>query len=196
MSVPNPAVEFYFTKATSWAAERAMLRQIALASGLTEELKWGHPCYTLNGANLVLIHCFKDYAAYLFHKGVLLPDPEGILVQQTENVQAARQIRMTSLAQIKAMQPTLNAYIAAAIAVEKSGAKVPMKDTADFAMPQELIDALDGDPGFAAAFRALTPGRQRGYTLYFDQAKQAKTRAERIEKYRAAILAGKGMDDR
>ncbi len=196
MSAPNPAVDFYFTKSKNWGPEQRLMRQIALGMGLAEDLKWGHPCYTLNGANIVLIHAFKDYCAYLFHKGVLMPDPDAILIQQTPNVQSARQIRMTDLAQIKAMEPLLKAYIAAAIAVEKSGLKVAYKATEDFFLPQELVNAMDANPDFAAAFHALTPGRQRGYCLHFSQPKQSKTRSERIAKFSDAIFAGKGFQDR
>ena len=192
MSEPNPATEFYFAKDKSWSTERSLLRQIALSTGLSEELKWGHPCYTLDGANVVLMHCFKHYCALLFHKGVLLADPAGILDQQTENVQSARQIRFSSAGQIEAMSGTLRNYIADAIAVERAGTPVPMKSTAEFAMPQELLDRLDADPALSEAFSALTPGRQRGYLLYFSAAKQATTRADRIEKAVPEILAGRG----
>ena len=195
MSNPNPAVDFYFAKDRAWAPEQRRLRQIALASGLEEALKWGHPCYTLDGTNIMLIHAFNDYCALLFHKGVLIPDPDSLLIQQTENVQSARQLRFTSLPQIEDMAATIDAYIDAAIAVEKSGSKVAFKDTKDFAMPQELVDALDTEPDFAAAFRALTPGRQKGYILNFAQPKQPKTRQARIDKAHPRILLGKGLDD-
>ncbi|MEO8241505.1 MAG: YdeI/OmpD-associated family protein [bacterium] len=196
MSQPNPAVDPYFAKDRAWKPEQIKLRALCLASGLVEELKWYHPCYTLDGTNVCLIHAFKDYCAILFHKGVLIDDPENILIQQTENVQAGRQLRFTSLAQIEQMEPTIAAYIDAAIAVEKSGAKVPMKETKDFDMPEELVNRLDADPEFAAAFHALTPGRQKGYILNFSAAKQAKTREARIEKAVPRIMAGKGLDDR
>ena len=195
MSTPNPTVNFYFDKDRKWAPEQRRLREIVLASGLAEELKWGHPCYTLDGTNVMLIHAFNDYCALLFHKGVLIPDPDTLLIQQTENVQSARQLRFTSLTQINDLAPTIAAYIDAAIAVEKSGAKVAFKDTQDFAMPQQFVDALDADPKLAAAFRALTPGRQKGYLLHFAQAKQSKTRVARIEKAHPRILLGKGLDD-
>lgn len=190
----NPDVEFFFRK-PAWQNEFALLRNIALECGLTEELKWGQPCYTLGKTNIVLMHGFKEYCALLFFKGALLKDPKNILVQQTENVQAARQVRFTSAQQIAKMKPTLKAYIKEAIAVEKSGAKVPMKKTKEFAMPDEFKHALQEIPGLKKAFQSLTPGRQRGYLLYFSSAKQAKTREARVEKYVDQILAGKGLED-
>jgi uncharacterized protein YdeI (YjbR/CyaY-like superfamily) len=194
-SKPNPKVDWYFDKAKQWQAEIKKLRSIALDCGLTEDLKWGCPCYTLQGVNIVLIHTFKEYCALLFFKGALFKDPEGILVQQTKNVQFARQIRFASLKQINAMKAAVKAYIHEAIAVEKSGVKIELKKTSEFEMPEEFINKLDEDPDLKAAFDALTPGRQRGYLLYFASAKQAKTRAARIEKYTQQILAGKGLDD-
>jgi uncharacterized protein YdeI (YjbR/CyaY-like superfamily) len=194
-SKPNPKVDWYFDKAKQWQDEIKKLRSIALGTGLTEELKWGCPCYTLQGVNIVLIHTFKEYCALLFFKGALLKDPESILVQQTKNVQSARQIRFTSLKQINSMTAVVTAYIHEAIAVEKSGVKVEFKKTSEFEMPEEFMNKLDEDPDLKAAFEALTPGRQRGYLLYFASAKQAKTRAARIEKYTQQILAGKGLDD-
>ncbi|HRG08527.1 MAG TPA: YdeI/OmpD-associated family protein [Cyclobacteriaceae bacterium] len=191
----NPKVDWFFNKAGQWQDEYNELRKIALASGLTEELKWGCPCYTLNGTNVVLIHGFKNYCAYLFHKGVLLNDPKKILIQQTANVQAARQIRFTHLDQITDMETTLNAYLKAAIKVEKSGAKVELKKTTEFEMPDEFKVALKKSAVLQKAFKSLTPGRQRGYLLYFASAKQMKTREERIKKYTPAILKGKGLDD-
>ena len=193
---PNPSVDFYFAKAKSWGPELQSLRTIALSTQLTEELKWGHPCYTLDGTNIVLIHAFKDYCALLFFKGALLPDPANILIQQTENVQAARQIRFTSAAQITQMDATVIAYIHQAIAAEHSGLKVAFKATKDFPLPDELLGELDENPDLAAAFHALTPGRQRGYALYFAGAKQSKTRQARIEKSIPGILEGRGLDDR
>ena len=195
MSNPNPSVNWYFQKSKSWTAEKKALRQIALAADLTEQLKWGHPCYTLNGANVVMIHAFKDYCAYLFHKGALLDDPDHILVQQTENVQSARQIRFTSLTQIESMAKSLTAHIQNAIEVEKAGRKVALKDPKDYPIPAELLDKLDADPDLAAAFHALTPGRQKGYSLYLNAARQAKTREVRALKSIPKILAGKGPDD-
>ncbi len=194
-TIMNPKVDPYFDKPRKWQAEQRLLRTIALASGLTEELKWKHPCYTLDDANVFLIHAFKDYCAYLFHKGVLLKDPAAILIQQTKNVQSARQIRFTSLEQIATLEPSLHAYIVEAIAVEKAGLKVDFKPTAKFDMPEEFQSKLADDPDLSTAFDALTPGRQRGYLLYFSAAKQAKTREARIEKSVPQILKGKGLDD-
>lgn len=191
----NPKVDFYFNKAKKWQAELEQLRTIVLDCNLTEELKWGVPCYTLAKNNVVLIHAFKDYCALLFHKGVLLNDPNKLLIQQTENVQAARQIRFTSLIQIVDLTDVLKKYIADAINIEQSGAKVPLKKTSEFKMPLEFKNKLASNSKLKIAFEKLTPGRQRGYLLYFGSAKQSKTREDRIEKYTAAILAGKGLDD-
>jgi uncharacterized protein YdeI (YjbR/CyaY-like superfamily) len=190
----NPSVDFFFVKAKTWAAEYACLREIVLASELHEELKWGKPCYTLDGQNVVLIHGFKDYCALLFLKGALLKDAHGILVQQTEHVQAARQIRFTNVKDIIAQKPILKAYVTEAIALEKAGAKVAFKKAlAPF--PEELQDKFNTSPALKKAFDALTPGRQRGYILYFGAAKQAKTRTARVEKEGLRILAGLGLDD-
>lgn len=191
----NPKVDFYFNKAKKWQQEQEKLRVIAIGCGLTEELKWGCPCYTVNGNNIVLIHAFKDYCAFLFFKGALLKDPDGILIQQTENVQATRQIRFTSLLQIVEMENTLKAYIREAIEVEKAGLKVELKKTTEFNMPAEFQDKLDAIPALKTAFETLTPGRQRGYLLHFSSAKQSATRQERVEKYIPQILSGKGLDD-
>jgi uncharacterized protein YdeI (YjbR/CyaY-like superfamily) len=191
----NPKVDWFFEKDTPWQAAFSKLRSIALDCGLDEELKWGHPCYTVNGKNVVLIHGFKDYCALLFHKGVLLKDDAGILVQQTENVQGARQVRFTGLKEIKKLEPVLKAYIHEAIEVERSGKKVPMKKTAEFEMSEEFARALKQMPELKKAFHALTPGRQRGYLLHFSSAKQAKTRMARVEKNVDRILAGKGLED-
>lgn len=191
----NPKVDFYFNKAKAWQPEVKELRRIALECGLTEELKWGCPGYTYEKANVVLIHDFKEYCAYLFHKGVLIKDPEGILIQQTENVQSARQIRFTHLEQIQDMEPILKAYIKEAIEVEKSGLKVELKKTAEFNMPEEFQEYLDGDAKLKKAFEALTPGRQRGYLLHFSAPKQSKTKIARIEKAIPDIFAGKGIND-
>lgn len=191
----NAKVDWFFEKAKEWQDEFRALRKIALDTGLEEELKWGVPCYTLKGSNVVLIHGFKEYCAFLFHKGVLLKDTERILIQQTENVQAARQIRFSSLQEIEEKEATLRAYIYEAIEVEKAGLKVALKKTAEFDMPEEFQSALDENTELKAAFEALTPGRQRGYLLYFSQAKQAKTRESRIEKYTPHILDGKGLND-
>lgn len=195
MSTMNPKVDFYFNDAQKWQAEIAQLRTIALDCGLTEELKWGCPCYTLEKSNIVLIHVFKEYCAFLFFKGALLPDPNGILVQQTENVQAARQIRFTRVDEIVALAPVLKAYIAEAIGVEKAGLQVNFKKASEFNMPEEFINKLEEVPGFQDAFDALTPGRQKAYLLHFSAPKQAKTREARIEKYLEKILSGKGLDD-
>ncbi len=191
----NPKVNWYFDKAGKWQEETEALREIVLDCGLTEVLRWGCPCYALEKSNIVLIHIFKDYCAFLFFKGALLKDPKGILIQQTKNVQAARQIRFTSLEQIIKMKPTLKAYIKEAIKVEKAGLKVPMKKTTEFKMPVEFKSVLDDMPELKTAFHKLTPGRQRGYLLYFSSAKQAKTREARIEKYAPQILKGKGLED-
>lgn len=191
----NPLVSKVHGGERRWSAEFAALRQLCLAAGLNEELKWGQACYDLNGGNVVLIHGFKDYCALLFMKGALLKDPRGILIQQTRNVQAGRQIRFTSLADIKNRRATVAAYIRDAIAVEKSGAKVKMKSAAQYEVPEEFQKRLDEDPALAEAFSALTPGRQKGYLLYFAQAKQSRTRAARIEKHEPRILEGFGLND-
>ena len=179
----------------SWQAELAALRALVLGSGLTEECKWGVPCYTLEKGNVVLIHAFKEYCALLFFKGALLKDAKGILIQQTENVQAARQLRFTNVRDIVAMKSTIKAYLQEAIAVEKAGLKVSMKATTEFAMPEEFQAKLDASPALKTAFEALTPGRQRGYLLHFAAAKQSRTREARVEKCMAQILNGKGLDD-
>jgi uncharacterized protein YdeI (YjbR/CyaY-like superfamily) len=195
MTEANPKVDAWMARETRWPAECKALRAIAQASGLTEDFKWGQPCYTLDGRNIVLIHGFKDYCALLFFKGALMKDTKGLLIQQTDNVQSARQIRFTGLAQIEAMRDDLKAYIEAAIAVETSGAKIARKTTEQFPMPEELAARLDADFALKTAFHALTPGRQRGYLLHFASAKQAKTREARIDKCAPKILAGKGLDD-
>lgn len=195
MSEINPKVNFFFTKAKKWKGELEKLRAIALDSSLTEELKWGVPCYTLHGSNVFLIHAFKDYCAILFHKGVLLKDPKKILIQQTENVQSARQLRFTSMHDIVDLEPTLKAYMKEAIKVEKAGTKVEYKKTTEFKMPEEFKSKLDKNVKLKKAFDALTPGRQRGYLLYFSSAKQAKTREDRIEKNMERIMSGKGLED-
>ena len=171
------------------------LRMIVLGCGLTEELKWGCPCYIFEESNIVLIHGFKEYCALLFMKGALLKDAKGILIQQTENVQSARQIRFTNVDEIVQMESTLKAYIKEAIKVEKAGLKVPLKKTSEFTMPEEFKNVLDATPRLKKAFYALTPGRQRGYLLYFSSAKQSKTREARVEKFAQKILDGKGLED-
>ncbi len=191
----NPKVNWFFEKDGQWKEAFAKLRELALDSGLTEELKWGHPCYTLKGKNVFLIHGFNDYCALLFHKGALLKDDHGILVQQTANVQSARQIRFASLKEIVKLSPVLRSYMQEAITVEKAGLKVALKETKEFDMPEEFRDKLKAMPALKKAFAALTPGRQRGYLLHFASAKQAKTREARIEKHIDRILEGKGIDD-
>ena len=191
----NPKVDWFFTKDTQWQEEYNKLREIILDCDLIEELKWGQPCYTFEKSNIVLIHGFKEYCALLFFKGALLKDPKGILVQQTENVQAARQIRFTNVAEIVKMKPILKKYIYEAIEVEEAGLKVELKKTTEFAMPEEFQKKLDKNRALKTAFYELTPGRQRGYLLYFSKAKQSKTRESRIEKYMQHILDGKGLDD-
>ena len=197
MNSMNPKVDFYFLKAKSWQKELEQLRVIALDCGLTEELKWGCPCYTFQKKNIVLIHTFKEYCAFLFFKGALLNDVNGILIQQTKNVQAARQARFTTVREIVGLKRVLKAYIHEAVEVEKSGLKVMLKKTNEFNMPEEFQKKLSAKDGRAlkSAFHALTPGRQRGYLLYFSSAKQSKTREARIEKHIPNILNGKGLDD-
>jgi len=191
----NPKVDFYFSKAQKWQEAVEQLRIIVLDCGLTEELKWGVPCYTFQNSNIVLIHVFKEYCALLFFKGALLSDTHGILVQQTKNVQAARQIRFTNVREIVKLKPVLKAHIYEAIEVEKAGLKVKLKETAEFPFPEEFQKKLDGSPALKAAFEALTPGRQRGYSLYFSAPKQSKTRESRVEKSIKQILNGKGLND-
>ena len=191
----NPKVDWFFTKDTQWQKEYAALRKIILDCGLTEEMKWGCPCYTLEKKNIVIIHGFNEYCALLFFKGALLKDAKAILVQQTKNVQAARQLRFESAKQIVKLKLTIKAYIKEAIEVEKAGLKVKMKKTKEFKMPEEFKNVLEDQPKLKKAFHALTPGRQRGYLLYFSQAKQVKTRVARIEKYTDKIINGKGLDD-
>ena len=195
MTTTNPKVDFFFSKAKKWKEEFERLRAIVLDSGLSEELKWGKPCYTFQKSNIVLIHGFKDYRALLFFKGALLKDVKGILVQQTENVQAARQVRFTNVREIVEMEPVLKAYIKEAIEVERAGLNVTYKKTSEFKVPEEFQNKLDEIPALKAAFDALTPGRQRGYLFYFSQAKQSKTRESRVEKCMQQILSGKGLDD-
>lgn len=195
MAEKNPKVDWFFNKDTQWQQAYGKLRTILLDCGLTEELKWGVPCYTLDGQNVVLIHGFKEYCAVLFFKGVLMKDFNAILVQQTADVQAARQIRFTSAAQVEEMKHVLKAYVEDAIAVEKSGQEVEFKKTDEFSMPLEFQVQLDEMPELKTAFEALTPGRQRGYLLHFSSAKQAKTRESRVEKCIPKILEGKGLDD-
>jgi uncharacterized protein YdeI (YjbR/CyaY-like superfamily) len=191
----NPKVDFFFDKAKKWQDEFKKLRTIILACGLTEELKWGVPCYTFEKSNIVLIHGFKEYCAILFVKGALLKDAKGILIQQTENVQSARQVRFTSVREIVKLESTLKAYIQEAIKVEKAGLKVNYKKTSEYSFPEEFISKLEKVPGLQDAFDSLTPGRQRAYLFYFSQPKQSKTREARIDKCTPQILAGKGLND-
>jgi uncharacterized protein YdeI (YjbR/CyaY-like superfamily) len=191
----NPLVTKVHSKDKRWGKDYAALRQLCLAAGLHEELKWGQACYDLAGGKVVLIHGFKDYCALLFMKGALLKDPKGILIQQTKNVQSARQLRFTSLAEITKQTATIRAYIKDAIEVEKSGAKVAMKTVADFDVPREFQEPLDDDPVLAEAFHALTPGRQKGYLLHFAGAKQSATRTARVDKHTPRIKKGLGLDD-
>jgi len=191
----NPKVDFYFNKAQKWQEEIEKLRMIVLECQLSEELKWGCPCYTFQNNNIVLIHIFKEYCALLFFKGALLHDSNGILIRQTENVQAARQIRFTNVREIDKLAPILKAYIHEAIEVEKAGLKVELKKTSEYTIPEEFQNKLDETPDLKTAFEALTPGRQRAYIFYFSQPKQSKTRESRIEKCMQLILNGKGLND-
>lgn len=191
----NPKVDFFFTKAKQWQPEFKELRAICLACGLTEELRWGKPCYTFQETNIVLIHGFKEYCALLLFKGALLKDPHHLLIQQTENVQSARQIRFTNVREIAKLKPILKAYIKEAIEAEKAGLKVKLKTTSEFKTPEEFQTKLNAIPALKTAFNALTPGRQRAYLLYFSAAKQSKTRESRVEKCMPQILKGKGLDD-
>ncbi len=195
MNATNPKVDFYFSKAQKWQEEYEKLRMIILDCQLTEELKWGVPCYTFQKSNVALIHGFKEYCAILFVKGALLKDANGILIQQTENVQSARQVRFTNVREIVELEPILKDYINEAIEVEKTGLKVSYKKAAEFVAPEEFISQLEGVPGLQDAFDGLTPGRQRAYLLYFSAPKQSKTREARVEKYIQQILNGKGLDD-
>jgi len=199
MNSINPKVDWFFNKASKWQEEFEKLRTIILNCGLTEELKWGVPCYTFENRNIILIHGFKEYCAVLFFKGALLKDANGILIQQTENVQAARQIRFTPAdggsREIVKLAPVLKAYIYEAIEVEKAGLKVELKKTEEYAIPEEFQNKLDKSTALKTAFDALTPGRQRAYIFYFSQPKQSKTRESRVEKYMQQILNGKGLDD-
>jgi len=191
----NPKVDFYFVKAKKWQAEIEKLRLIVLDCGLTEELKWGCPCYTDQKSNIVLIHVFKEYCALLFFKGALLSDTHHILIQQTKNVQAARQMRFTSTREIAKLEPVIKAYVYEAIEVEKAGLKVEYKKTSEFNIPEEFQNKLDRNKSLKTAFYALTPGRQRAYLFHFSQPKLSKTREARVEKSIKQILKGKGLDD-
>jgi uncharacterized protein YdeI (YjbR/CyaY-like superfamily) len=191
----NPKVDWFFSKDTKWQKEYEKLRTIILDCGLTEELKWGCPCYTFQNTNIVLIHGFKEYCADLFFKGALFNDPNGILIQQTKNVQSARQIRFTNVKEIVKLERLLKVYIYEAIEVEKTGLKVKLKKTSDFKIPEEFQKKLDKNAVLKKAFQALTPGRQRAYIFYFSKPKQSKTRESRVEKSVQQILDGKGLND-
>lgn len=191
----NPKVDFLFDKAAKWKEELELLREICLASGLEEVLKWGCPCYSLEGKNVVLIHSFKEYCALLFFKGALMNDPMSLLIQQTENVQAARQMRFTSVTEVTKLARTIKGYVAEAAAVERSGARVELKKTTEFVMAEEFAKILADMPEVKEAFEKLTAGRQRAYLLHFSSARQAKTREARIEKAIPAILEGRGLND-
>jgi uncharacterized protein YdeI (YjbR/CyaY-like superfamily) len=195
MSETNPKVDAFLATAKQWPEEMAQLREYVLAHPLAEDFKWGNPCYTHEGANIVIIHAFKGYCALLFFKGVLLKDAKGLLIQQTENVQGARQMRFSSMEEITKLKATIKAYITEAIAVEKAGLKVEMKKTAEFDVPEEFQIKLKEVPKLKKAFEALTPGRQRAYLLHFAAAKQSSTRAARVEKCVERIFDGKGLDD-
>jgi uncharacterized protein YdeI (YjbR/CyaY-like superfamily) len=195
MNGMNPKVDFFFNKAKQWQEEYKKLRTIILDCGLTEEYKWMHPCYTFQESNVVLIHGFKEYCAILFIKGALLKDAKRVLIQQTENVQAGRQIRFTNVGEIVKLEPILKTYIHEAIEVEKAGLKVKLKKTADYKIPKELQNKLDENLALKEAFYALTPGRQRGYIYYFSQPKLSKTRETRVEKCIDRILDGMGLND-
>jgi uncharacterized protein YdeI (YjbR/CyaY-like superfamily) len=190
----NPRVDAFFTRAKAWRKEMEALRAIALGCGLTEEMKWGQPCYTLQGKNIAIIGEFKEYCAFMFFKGALLKDPKGVLVQPG-TVQAARQIRLTSLQAVAKMKATIRAYVREAVAVEQSGQKVKLRETSDFKMPREFRDRLEHLPALKDAFEALTPGRQRAYLFYFSTAKQSKTREARIEKCLPQMMQGLGLND-
>lgn len=191
----NPKVDAFIGRAGKWQGEYAELRRIILDCGLKEELKWGCPCYTVDNANIVVMHGFKEYCAILFFKGSLMEDPKGILIQQTKNVQAGRQIRFTSRVEIVENRPVLKAYVREAIRVERAGLKVKLKETSEFPVPVEFQRRLDSMPDLKTAFHALTPGRQRSYIFYFSTAKQSKTRESRIEKHMQRIIDGKGLND-
>jgi uncharacterized protein YdeI (YjbR/CyaY-like superfamily) len=195
MEKMNPKVDEFITQAKKWQEEYVKLRTIILDCGLDEELKWGVPCFTFKKKNIVLIHGFKEYCAILFIKGALLNDAGSVLIQQTENVQAARQIRFTNVQEIIELESTLKAYILEAIELEKAGVKVNYKKTPDYIIPEEFQSKLDGIPSLKTAFESLTPGRQRAYIFYFSQPKQSKTRQARVEKYIQQILNGKGLND-
>jgi len=191
----NPEVDAFLKRQDRWRAEFEKLREILVGSGLTEELKWGKPCYAIAGKNVALIHGFKEYCAILFHKGALLKDPRRVLIQQTKNVQAARQIRFTSVQEVTRLEKTVSAYLREAIEIERAGQKVPFKKTEDMEPPEEFASKLVASAKLKATFAALTPGRQRAYILHFTQPKLSTTRAARVEKHVPRILEGLGLDD-
>jgi len=193
--VMNHRVDLFMKKTAAWHDEYAALREIALSTGLTEDFKWMHPCYTLDGKNIFLLHAFKGYIAVFFHKGVIMKDPKGILIQQTANVHSGRQIRFTTLEEIERAKKVIKAYMMEAIAVEEAGVLVPAKKAADLEIPADIAAAMKRIPGLAVAFKRLTPGRQRAYVLHFDGAKQAATRQSRVEKSAPQILKGKGLNE-
>jgi uncharacterized protein YdeI (YjbR/CyaY-like superfamily) len=195
MTNQNPKADFFFNENSKWQKEYAKLRKIILSTGLTEQVKWGCPCYAFDNRNIVLIHGFKEYCAILFFKGALLKDTESILIRQTENVQSARQMRFTNVKEIVNAEQAIKAYIYEAIEVEKAGLKVSLKKTSEYSVPEEFRQKLEKDSDLKTAFYALTPGRQRAYLFYFSQPKQSKTRESRIEKSVPAILDGKGLND-
>jgi len=191
----GPNADEFFNESVKWREEFTLLREIMLGCHLTEELKWGVPCYTFQNKNIALIHGFKEYCALLFVNGSLLSDPKGILIRQSEHTQAARQARFTGVGEIMALEPVLKAYVQEAIEAEKAGLKVNFKSTAEYAIPEEFRERMENNPPLRNAFEALTPGRQRAYILYFSAPKQSKTREARIEKYMRRILDGKGLND-
>ncbi len=192
----NPKVDEFISKGQKWQGEFEKLRTIALDCLLTEELKWGNPCYTFQKSNIVIIQGFKEYCALMFFKGALLKDANHILIKMGKHTQAGRQIRFTNVQEIEEMEPILKAYIYEAIEVEKAGLEVKYKKTSDYKIPEEFQKKLDEIPALKRAFEALTPGRQRAYIIYFSQPKQSKTRESRVEKSVQQILAGKGLNDR
>ncbi len=194
LKLMNPRVDVFMKKTTEWHDEYAALRELALGTGLTEDLKWMHPCYTLNDKNVFLLHAFKGYIAIFFHKGAIMKDPNGILIQQTENVQAGRQIRFATLQDIVKSKKVIKAYLAEAIAIEEAGLQVPMKKPMPVELPKDIAAAMKKIPGMTVAFKKLTPSCQREYLLYFDGAKKAETRVSRVEKYAPRILSGKRMN--
>ena len=192
----NPKVDAYLKRQEKWRAEMTKLREILLSTKLSEDFKWGHPCYTEDGKNVVLIHGFKDYCAVLFHKGALLKDPKRVLIQQTKNVQSARQIRFTNVVEVKKLEKTLKAYVLEAAKIERAGLKVEFKKTEDFDLPEELATKLAANAKLKAAFGALTPGRQRAYIFHFSQPKKPETREARVAKHAPRILKGLGLDEK